>query len=105
MISAEQICPSDAWKLTQEGVLLVDVRETDEVSQERYEVSRYMHLSLSELPQRFREIPNDKKVIIACRSGIRSQKAIDFLLSQGYEKLCNLEGGILAWKEQEFPIV
>ena len=53
MISAEQICPSDAWKLTQEGVLLVDVRETDEVSQERYEVSCYMHLPLSELPQRY----------------------------------------------------
>ena len=46
MISAEQICSSDAWKLTQEGILLVDVREADEVSQERYEVSRYMHLPL-----------------------------------------------------------
>ena len=39
------------------------------------------------------EVPKDREVIVHCKSGVRSQKAIDFLKSQGYTKLVNLTGG------------
>ena len=91
--------------LFRSGIFLVDVRETDEVSQKRYDTSRYLHLALSTLPENFSQIPTNEKVIIGCRSGVRSQKAIDFLLSQGYTHLANLEGGILAWKKAGLPII
>ena len=45
------------------------------------------------------EIPKDKKVIVHCRSGVRSANAIHFLEQNGYENLHNLEGGILAWNQ------
>ena len=105
MTEIEHVTPQEAWKLTQQGTLLVDVRETDEVSQKRYDTSRYLLLALSTLPENFSLIPANEKVFIGCRSGVRSQTAIDFLLSQGYTHLANLEGGILAWEEAGLPII
>ena len=105
MTEIQHVTPKEAWELIQQGTLLVDVREGDEVAQKRYDTSRYLHLALSTLPENFSQIPTNEKVIIACRSGVRSQKAIDFLLGQGYTHLANLEGGILAWEEAGLPII
>ena len=105
MTEIQHVTPQEAWELTQQGTLLVDVRETDEVSQKRYDTSSYLHLALSTLPENFTQIPTNEKVIIGCRSGVRSQKAIDFLLSQGYTHLANLEGGILAWEEAGLLVI
>jgi sulfur-carrier protein adenylyltransferase/sulfurtransferase len=80
-----------------EDFLLVDVREENEFDADNMEG----HLiPLSEIPSRTSEIPKDKKVVVHCRSGVRSANAIHFLEQQhGYENLYNLEGGILAWNE------
>jgi len=60
-------------------------------------------LPLPELPSRFAEVPKDREVIVHCKSGMRSAKAIEFLKSQGYTKLVNLTGGILAWADKVDP--
>lgn len=49
-------------------------------------------------------IPMDKKVAIYCRSGRRSANAAGKLVDIGY-KCVNLKGGIMAWKEDDFPII
>lgn len=49
-------------------------------------------------------IPMDKKVAIYCRSGRRSANAAGKLVDIGY-KCVNLKGGIIAWKEDDFPII
>ena len=77
------IAPKEAFALSQQGVLLVDVREADEVAQKRY----------------------GQQLIIACLSGGRSQKAIAFLQTKGYEELLNLDGGIKAWEAEGLPVV
>ena len=105
MTEIQHVTPQEAWELTQQGTLLVDVREIDEVNQKRYYTSRYLHLALSTLPENFAQIPTNEKVIIGCRACGRSQKAIAFLLSQGYTNLANLEGGIIAWEEAGLPII
>lgn len=45
------------------------------------------------------EIPNNREIIVHCRSGKRSADVIDMLTEIGYDnaQLVNLEGGILAW--------
>lgn len=105
MNDIQHITPEEAWKLTKQGTLLVDVREANEVAQKCYKVNHYLHLPLSTLTENFAQIPIDKTVIIACHSGGRSQKAIAFLLEQGYKKLLNLDGGILSWEKAELPII
>ena len=44
-------------------------------------------------------------MVVHCKSGQRSAKAIQFLREQGFKNLRNLKGGILAWAERIDPSV
>jgi adenylyltransferase/sulfurtransferase len=84
-------------------VFILDVRNPPE-----FEIGRIpgsVLLPLPELPQRLAEVPRDREVVVHCKSGMRSQKAIAFLKQQGYSNLVNLQGGILAWAERIDPAV
>ncbi len=81
-----------------EEVVLIDVREKDE-----FEIAQINGklIPLSEIQERWSEIPHQGKVIIHCRSGVRSANVIRFLSDQhGYSNLINLKGGILAWSAE-----
>jgi sulfur-carrier protein adenylyltransferase/sulfurtransferase len=43
------------------------------------------------------ELPRDRDIVVACKSGGRSAKAAIALHELGFDKLYNLEGGLLAW--------
>ncbi|MFZ4784683.1 MAG: ThiF family adenylyltransferase [Flavobacteriales bacterium] len=74
---------------------LIDVRENDEF--DACEMGGTL-IPMSEMGTRWSEIPKDGRVIIHCRSGMRSANVIRFLQEQqGYSNLENLKGGILAW--------
>jgi rhodanese-related sulfurtransferase len=64
-------------------------------------------LPLSELEAKFPLILADKNssIVIQCRSGARSMKACVFLLSKGYTNLTNVEGGIMSWMKEGFPVI
>jgi adenylyltransferase/sulfurtransferase len=82
-------------------VFILDVRNPEE-----YQICRIPGstlLPLPELPQRFRELDRDRELVVHCKSGLRSAKAIQFLRQQGFQKLRNLKGGILAWADQIDP--
>ncbi len=102
----EQVNPLQAQKMvTEEGVLMFDVREAVEVEMLAYDVANIVNVPLSELETRINEIPKDKKVILACRSGKRSGKAAKILAAHGYTNMVNLEGGIKAWRANDLPII
>jgi rhodanese-related sulfurtransferase len=96
----EELSPLEANTLLENNVLLVDVREVDELAVIAYDVKNQLNVPLSEFEQRFSEIPKDQKVIFACRAGVRSARAIQFLAHNGYDAalLINLEGGMNAWQ-------
>ncbi|MEL6561126.1 MAG: molybdopterin-synthase adenylyltransferase MoeB [Bacteroidota bacterium] len=80
---------------------LIDVRETTE-----YEVGNIgaESMPLSVLESLTEKIATDRPVVIHCKSGARSKKAISLLSKKyGYANLYNLTGGILAWKEKYAP--
>ena len=84
-----------------ENLFVLDVRNPNEFAICR--IPGTVPLPLPELPARVGEVPKDREVIVHCKSGMRSAKAIEFLKSQGYTKLVNLTGGILAWAEKVDP--
>ena len=84
-----------------EDLYVLDVRNPNEFQICRIPGSVF--LPLPELPARFAEVPRDREVVVHCKSGMRSAKAIEFLKGQGYTKLANLTGGILGWAEQVDP--
>ncbi|MGM9983572.1 MAG: rhodanese-like domain-containing protein [Fibrobacter intestinalis] len=79
---------------SKKGALFVDVRTPDEVSQGT--VSGSINIPLQQIQARFAELPKDKDLLIFCRSGRRSQAASEFLTSQGYTRIYNVDGGFLA---------
>ncbi len=76
---------------------VLDVREDYE-----YAISNIggTNIPLGQIESRLQEIPHDRELIVHCKSGVRSKKAIDILKKQGYLNLLNLEGGILAWQQE-----
>jgi adenylyltransferase/sulfurtransferase len=84
-----------------EPVFVLDVRNPPE-----YDICRIPGstlLPLPELPQRLGELDRQREMVVHCKSGMRSQKAIAFLRQQGFTKLKNLRGGILAWADRIDP--
>jgi adenylyltransferase/sulfurtransferase len=82
--------------------VLIDVREPYE-----YDIANLggTLIPLGEIGVRASEVPKEGRVIIHCRSGARSARAIEFLQGQGYSNLENLAGGILAWADRIDPSV
>lgn len=79
---------------------LLDVREPNE-----YEIANLGgHLiPVSELTERVLEIDPYKEIIVHCKTGVRSAKAVRFLQKAGFLKVKNLAGGIEAWTQRIDP--
>ncbi len=60
-------------------------------------------IPLPELPGRLDELDPDREMVVHCKSGMRSAKAIQFLKQHGFQRLSNLKGGILAWADRVDP--
>ena len=86
-----------------EGAALLDVREQDEW--DAGHAAGAVHIPLGDLPSRFAELDPSDEIVLQCRSGARSARALAFLRQQGYEKVLNLKGGILAWSDEVDPSV
>jgi molybdopterin/thiamine biosynthesis adenylyltransferase/rhodanese-related sulfurtransferase len=84
-----------------EQVFILDVRNPEE-----YQICRIPGSTLLPLPQlaqRHGELDRGREMIVHCKSGMRSARAIQFLRQQGFDKVKNLQGGILAWAERIDP--
>jgi rhodanese-related sulfurtransferase len=51
------------------------------------------------------EEKKNEEVIVMCRSGNRSSRAVSYLESQGFENASNLKGGMKAWASEIDPSV
>lgn len=88
----------------QEKIQFIDCREQQEWNEGHIPGATF--LPLSEFEQKYQSILNDKNatIVIHCRSGKRSMNACMFLLSKGYTDLTNVEGGIMGWMQEGYPI-
>ena len=78
--------------LKEKNTVLLDVREVDEFTSGH--IPQAINQPLSQLEQFNGDI--NKHYIIICQSGMRSQRATDYLTSQGYQAV-NVKGGMNAW--------
>ncbi|MEI7920715.1 MAG: molybdopterin-synthase adenylyltransferase MoeB [Planctomycetota bacterium] len=78
-----------------DNLVILDVRNPEEIDICRIQGS--VVIPLPELPKRLGELSAGDEIVVHCKSGMRSQKAIKILQSAGFKNLHNLTGGILAW--------
>lgn len=82
-------------------ILLVDVREPDEIAAERIPGAETLPLSVfdpSALPD-----PAGRRLVFSCRSGQRSQRAAAMAQAAGLPYEEHMRGGILEWKATGLP--
>jgi rhodanese-related sulfurtransferase len=96
MAGYQEIESNDLYtRLSQEKVLLVDVRNNDETS--RGVIHGALCIPLHLLPLRLAELAGDVALVFYCHSGVRSAHACSLMANQGRNHIYNLRGGILAW--------
>jgi len=82
-------------------VRLLDVREPHEL-----EISRLPGadlIPLGQLAARLSELDSAQDMVVFCKAGTRSARALELLVSAGFRKVKNLQGGINAWARQVDP--
>ena len=97
--------PVEILRRLQQGqaLQLVDVR--DPVEQQVSTLPGAVLIPLPELMQRLDEVDRDRPVVLFCRTGVRSVRALRLLAAQGYSQVYSLKGGINAWADQVDPTI
>lgn len=83
-----------------EDLLLVDVREDEEVEEGMIPGAR--HIKMGDIPESLDKFEKDKEYIFICRSGNRSGNVAHYMQEQGY-KVVNMEGGMMNWGGETAP--
>ena len=86
-----------------DDIFLVDVREKNE-----YEIVSIPGATL--IPKgeflngkAFEQLPQDKRVVLHCKSGVRSAEALAAVKAAGFSDAVHVGGGVLAWVNQVDP--
>lgn len=95
-----EIEAGEAIAQVNDGTMLVDVRERDEWDAGHAPGATF--LPLSELAERFSELPADTRLLVVCHSGVRSARATEFLRGKGLDAV-NVAGGMVGWSRAGGP--
>jgi molybdopterin/thiamine biosynthesis adenylyltransferase/rhodanese-related sulfurtransferase len=80
---------------------LLDVREPHELQISQLKGATL--IPLGQLAARLSELDSAEEMVVFCKSGTRSARALELLLSAGFRKVKNLQGGINAWAQEIDP--
>lgn len=100
-----KVDPLDATRLiNHEDAVVLDVRGNDEYKQGH--IVNSLHIPLNALANQTHKLEKYKArpIIAICRSGQQSASACATLRQHGFEKVYNLNGGIVAWQNASLPL-
>lgn len=81
---------------------LLDVRTAEEFASGHIEGA--VNIPVQILASYLDEVPQDQPVVIYCRSGNRSAQAASILRGAGYSDVYDIDGGVIAWSNQNRPL-
>lgn len=91
-------------KLGKEDIVLLDTRSAKEYSVSHLPDAKFIDYDRFDISQ-VEDIPKDKKIIVYCSVGYRSEKIGEKLQNAGFENVSNIYGGIFQWKNEELKVV
>lgn len=101
--SYTDVTPEEAYEMiSQQEVMVLDVRTQEEYNSGH--ISNALLIPVSELESRLHELSPSDHILVYCRSGHRSEEAAHILVASDFIHVYNLEGGILQWQAQGFPV-
>lgn len=103
-----QLKPFDFQKqLAQDdsNVLLLDVRTPEEFEGGHIQHAINLDYNNSNFESHISKLDKSKKVFVYCLSGGRSSSAVSSLEQKGFTNIVELEGGMMAWRNEGFEEV
>jgi molybdopterin/thiamine biosynthesis adenylyltransferase/rhodanese-related sulfurtransferase len=100
-----EVDPSEVNQLVHEGVVVVDVRETEEVTAGKLPGAK--HIPRGFLESRIESVAPDRsqRVILYCASGNRSAFAARTMMQDlGYDHVDSMTGGYTLWKDRGYEV-
>lgn len=97
--------PELARRLSENPPLLLDVREPHELQISA--LPGALNIPLGTLAARLSELDSAREMVVLCKAGTRSARALELLVSAGFKRVKNLKGGINAWAkeiDQSLPV-
>ena len=86
-----------------ENFVLLDIRNEDSAERCCIGSEKCLYIPLDMMPERYKEIPAAKKVVIICERERCSLVAGRYLKAKGYKNVIRLEGGIQKWVKNGYP--
>lgn len=86
-----------------DAVVILDVRDPDEMTGRVPTLPDAIHIPLGELRGRIKEVPTDRPVVTLCPAGRRSAMAAAILRKSGLTDVANIRGGIFHWIREGLP--
>jgi len=99
------ITPADLKRRmdAREGIVLLDVREPRETRV--FAFPGAIEIPLGALPHEAHRLDPDSEIVVYCKMGGRSARAVEILVESGFRRVKNLEGGLDRWRLEVDPSV
>jgi rhodanese-related sulfurtransferase len=103
LASELEIEPHQVAEMLNDGkkIRLIDVREPHELEISR--ISGAELIPFGSLASEMHKLNSTEEIVLICRSGSRSARALSMLAGAGFKKVKNMRGGINAWADQVDP--
>jgi rhodanese-related sulfurtransferase len=98
-----QMTPREAYAAYMLDAVVVDVRESADQQKKRANLNSLFSLPMSELGNRYQELPTNRPVAFISKKGKRGREAAEFMLEKGYHNVAVVDGGLQAWEAEGFP--
>lgn len=85
--------------------ILLDVRTPQEVAGEHLKDASFIDVYDPKFADKINMMDKSKEIYVYCKGGGRSAQAADILLQNGFKKVYNLQGGIMAWNNEGYETV
>jgi sulfur-carrier protein adenylyltransferase/sulfurtransferase len=101
--AVREVNARESARLYEQGAVLVDIREQDEVDQGM--IPGAVHIPRGYLEMRIEEVVRDRDapVIVYCAGGVRSIFGVEALSELGYRDVASMAGGFSGWKASGLP--
>jgi len=101
---ATRVTAKEAYELinSEEDIVVLDVRDKSEYDSGH--IKGAILIPVNELQSRIGELSKDRKILVYDNIGIRSERAREILMINGFTKVYDLKGGLLAWENAGYTL-
>lgn len=98
------LSPKDfAQQLTAEKGILLDVRTPGEWKKGHLKDARHLDIFRDDFESEVSKMDTNTTVFVYCASGGRSAEAAEIMLKKGFQKIIDMDGGFVRWKNEGLP--